>query len=103
MNVPTAKVFVAEQDLALFAALIGRKPMSKTLRESISHGESDTAPLAPTAVTSEVPPQATTHVTTHEAWHEAWIQRRVQLSGWVRDVSTAAKKRLVEARSRLHM
>jgi len=89
MNTPSAQVFVGDQDLALYAALIGRKPMSKTLRESI--GESTTP--QPVMMTPIAAP----------AEHFLSAERRQRITVWLHDVSLAAKKHLDRARSRLSL
>jgi hypothetical protein len=79
---PSAQVFVSQEDLVLYAALIGRKPMSKSLRESISEEPVMMTPVA-------APPQPAANHT------------RERISVWIAHVSAAAKRRLHEARSRL--
>ena len=95
MNAPAGQTFVAEGDLALFAALIGRKPMSKTLRQSISEqavSEDDTdAPLPRPVMMQPVAAPASGLA----------LDRRHRMSVWIAAASSAAMKRLVEARSRL--
>ncbi len=90
LNTPAPQVFVEDSDLVLYAALIGRKPMSKTLRESISDepGLSETTtPVLQTPVAA--PAQPVLHFD------------RQRISVWLHHVSVAAKKRLDEARTRL--
>src|SRR5687767_12172569 len=91
-SAPSAQLFVADQDLALYAALIGRKPMSKTLRESISESSPD-QPVQPVMMT----PLA------GSADYILSAERRQRISVWLHDVSLAAKKQIGKARSRLSL
>src|SRR5206468_9073788 len=92
-STPSAQVFVAQEDLVLYAALIGRKPMSKTLRESIAEEPVMMTPVA-------APPPSAMHHLASDARHRisVWVhdklldghtagEARQRVSGWIHGVS----------------